>query len=188
MKKKCYVIILSEHFPKSHSKKGQETGFNLAIKHYTKLHTIRDNYDFWEKRFKEIDKGNAYLSVRQWSGKPYRSKQKEIYKFDNTNNIGIEKLELNQLGWMCIGNHVIDVNILAKNDGLAKADFVEWFKDFKIGEEKAIIHFSGDRYLCDSGELRFDILPTANDKPDYDNLAQDYMESQMYADQPTPYD
>ena len=39
-----------------------------------KLHTIRANYPLWEKRIKDIQEGHAVLSVRQWSGKPYRSK------------------------------------------------------------------------------------------------------------------
>lgn len=150
---KCYVLIVSEFFPKTHPRSGEETGFMQSIKDYSKLHTIRSNYELWKKRFVEIDKGNAYLSVRIWSGKPYRSKQHEIFRFDHTRGIGIEKLELNDFGWMAIGNNNVDVSVLAENDGLSESDFKEWFKGFSIGEEKVIIHFTDYRYYKEVKQL-----------------------------------
>lgn len=69
-----YVLTVSEFFPKTHNKAGLPTGFINAISNKTKLHTIRGNYDLWAKRFEKINKGEAVLSVRYWSGKPYNSR------------------------------------------------------------------------------------------------------------------
>jgi hypothetical protein len=146
---KCYVLIISEKFPKTHKRAGELTNFPLSIKHYDKIHTIRANYYLWEKRFKQINEGKAYLSVRVWEGKPYKSKQQEIFRFDKTRGIGIEKLERNidLLGWF-INDKVNDVlsETLAKNDGLSDDDFREWFKKIDFSKPMAIIHFTDFRY------------------------------------------
>lgn len=65
---KTYVITVSEKFPKTHLKAGQETGFIDKIINKHKIHTIRSNYALWHKRFEEIDKCKACLSVRVWEG------------------------------------------------------------------------------------------------------------------------
>lgn len=150
---KCYILMVSKYFPVSHPRKGDDTDFMESIQHYDKIHTIRSNYKLWKKRFEEIEKGNAYLSVRQWYGLPYRSKQQEIFRFDHRRKIGIEKLYLTEQGFMAIGNHIINIEKLAENDGLSKMDFIDWFRGFKIGDEKAIIHFTDFRYLLPNGYL-----------------------------------
>jgi hypothetical protein len=141
--------MVSEFFPKTHSKAGKPTGFPLAIKHYDKIHTIRGNYDLWAKRFAKINAGKAILSVRIWEGEPYKSKQIEIFKYDKTHNIGLEKLDCNPLGWVVNENLKEDLETftLAKNDGLSLEDFKEWFKgQFEVNKSKAIIHFTDFRY------------------------------------------
>lgn len=85
---KTYVITLSRHFLANHKRAGEETHFKekfllgQGLTDYdtpsmAKIHTIRANYPLWEKRIKEVQEGRAVLSVRQWTGKPYRSKQVE---------------------------------------------------------------------------------------------------------------
>lgn len=74
---KTYYLTLSQVFPATHARAGQPTGFRENL-FKTKLHTIRANYEFWKNRFEQIEKGEACLSIRQWTGKPYRSKQVEI--------------------------------------------------------------------------------------------------------------
>ena len=88
---KTYVITISERFPKTHKRAGELTMFPTSINNGTKIHTIRSNYDFWEKRIKEIQKGNAYLSIRVWEGKPYNSKQKELFRITKEAGIGNRK-------------------------------------------------------------------------------------------------
>ena len=84
---KTYVLIISESYPETHPKTGKKTHFKQQIESGLKIHTIRGNYDVWKKRIDEINKGNAYLSVRKWTGKPYCSKQEELFTFDK---LGIE--------------------------------------------------------------------------------------------------
>lgn len=156
-----YVLMVSEYYPKTHIKSGQPTGFPLAIKHYDKIHTIRGNYDLWAKRFEKIDKGLACLSVRIWEGKPYMSKQLEIFRYDKTHNIGVEKLTFQEMIMTTqevittvskYGLHIFrpsfsSIEIIAKNDGLSKEDFKEWFKNYDLKKEMVIIHFTDFRYL-----------------------------------------
>jgi hypothetical protein len=141
-----YVLTVSEFFPKTHKKAGKPTGFPLAIKQYDKIHTIRGNYDLWAKRFEKINKGEAILSVRIWSDKPYQSKQVEIFRFDKSQGIGLQKLnQPNNFVFADINEKQIDWELVAKNDGLSFEDFCDWFK---VRSEKpmAIIHFTGFRY------------------------------------------
>ena len=141
-----YVLMVSQSFPKTHSKAGQSTGFPLAIKHYDKIHTIRSNYDLWAKRFEKINAGKAMLSVRIWQGKPYASKQLEIFKYDYTHKIGIEKLEdPTNFVFAPIEGKQINWDLIAKNDGLSFMDFQEWFK-VRSNSPMAIIHFTDFRY------------------------------------------
>jgi len=141
-----YVLTVSTKFPTTHKKAGQPTGFPLAIKHYVKIHTIRGNYDLWAKRFEKINAGKAILSVRVWEGKPNASKQREIFKYDHTHKIGIEKLEdPTNFVFARIEGKRIDWDLVANNDGLNLADFCEWFKA-RTPEPMAIIHFTSFRY------------------------------------------
>lgn len=142
---KTYVLTISEKFPKTHPKAGQPTNFALAIKYYEKIHTIRGNYDFWEKRFKKIYNGEAILSVRVWKGKPYNSKQLEIFRYDNLSKIGIEKLEFEKVGDYQIPK-LTDIKTLSTNDGLSLQDFKDWFKEYDFSKPMAIIHFTPFRY------------------------------------------
>ncbi len=150
---KKYVLIVSEKFPKTHQRSGENTNFiaqikNALKKHLTqekvgiKRHTMRGNYELWKKRIDEIQAGKAYLSVRIWTGKPYNSKQKEILQLTE---VGIQKLE----SWhffYAIDNieSKITTEDLSVNDGLSCDDFQDWFKKAKY--PMAIIHFTDFRY------------------------------------------
>lgn len=141
-----YVLTVSQKFPTTHKKSGQSTGFPLAIKHNNKIHTIRGNYDLWAKRFEKINAGKAILSVRIWEGKPYASKQLEIFKYDYTHKIGIEKLEdPTNFVFALIEGKQINWDLVAKNDGLSFEDFCEWFK-VRPNSPMAVIHFTDFRY------------------------------------------
>jgi hypothetical protein len=144
---KTYVLIISEFFPKTHSKAGQPTGFRSAIKQYEKIHTIRGNYDLWAKRFEKINKGEAFLSIRVWLGKPYKSFQYEILSLDSSDGIGIEKLEdPTNFVYAPIEGKIVNWDLVAQNDGISSEDFKEWFKDYDLSKEMAIIHFTRFRY------------------------------------------
>lgn len=162
---KTYVITLSRKFPATHPRAGQPTGFFdkfMAGQAYSrkgwlvspKLHTIRANYDLWKKRFEQIAAGEACLSVRQWSGAPYRSKQVEIARLTNEDGVGIQKLEL-ELADKSFGIYhpridegkgCASLAQLANNDGLSLDDWKDWFRHYDHTKPLAIIHFTIFRY------------------------------------------
>lgn len=165
---KTYVIMLSKVFLATHSRKGEPTYFGLkvqAAQHpfifdnvLPKVHTIRENYTLWRDRIAQVQAGKAELSLRQWSGAPYRSKTVVIMRLGCHNGVGIQKLNF---GWhngvqipVIEGRYMYGANgskaELAMHDGLSLEDWQEWFK----GHEKdtvhdnplAIIHFTHFRY------------------------------------------
>ena len=159
---KTYVLTLSRNFPATHSKAGQPTFFkdkmHAAITHndeyWNKLHTIRANYPLWRERFNQIARGEACLSVRQWTGKPYCSKQVEIARLTAEDGIGLEVLRIDKdgslsaqqdpYGWY---THV-SASRVAQNDGLSLEDWCEWFANpaYDKTQPLAIIHFTKFRY------------------------------------------
>jgi hypothetical protein len=163
-KMKTYVITLSRCFLANHKRAGEETHFKekfilgQGLTDYdtpsmAKLHTIRANYPLWERRIRDIQEGNAVLSVRQWTGKPYRSKQVEIARLTAANGVGIQKLSFDKdrdgvssLKFFDINGKYIDWEILANNDGLSLEYWKEWFQGYDLSKPLAIIHFTKFRY------------------------------------------
>ena len=174
---KTYYLTLSQTFPATHPRKGEPTDFRtklLSARYrqeggtlYTasdgkcKLHTIRANYPLWKKRFEQINRGEACLSIRQWTGKPYASKQVEIARLTKADGIGIQKLhltdEINMLGeygiventWELFGipgDSKVSCKQLAYNDGLSYEDWDAWFEKYDKSKPLAIIHFTKFRY------------------------------------------
>ena len=142
-----YVLMVSEVFPKGMGMDGVNTYFPNKIRDGVKIHTIRTNYPFWKKRIDAVAAGKAVLSIRRWTGKPYRSSQAEIARFNHLSGIGIESVRLAAQG-MPIVNDAIPVSpaIMAHNDGLTLEEFSAWFKDYDHTQEMAIIHFTSFRY------------------------------------------
>ncbi len=163
MKKKVrtYIITLSKVFPVTHEHAGEETFFRekLALGLQGrgvkggKFHTIRANYEYWRGIFDEILRGEAILSVRQWSGRPYRSKMIKIIDFTKDDGIGLQRLDFEN-------GDIFQVNIdgqkfapteetlrnIAANDGLSYEEWREWFKDYDLSHPLAIIQFTQYRY------------------------------------------
>ena len=154
---KKYSIILSTFFPKNHPMAGAETCFEYStiaaidgkINTAQKIHTIRDNYPLWEKRFEKINNGEACLSIRVWNGVPYRSKQKEIALLTKEDGIGLQKLRFYNnclLQPMLNDGTAISVDSLAQNDGLSFENWKSWFDKNDLSKQFAIIHFTKRRY------------------------------------------
>ena len=176
MKKiKTYRMSISRTFPATHPKNGEETYFRYAIKNaileqigfryydgnddgvFTlrkKLHTIRANYPLWKKRIDEVNKGEAELVLYEWTGKPYRSKTRELFRFGKDDRIGVQKLQFKtgQINGFVEDferfNNEKEVlkDTLAKNDGLSLQDFRDWFKGYDLEQSLAIIWFINKRY------------------------------------------
>lgn len=155
---KTYVITLSRYFLANHKRAEEETHFKekfllgQGLTDYdtpsmAKIHTIRANYPLWEKRIKEVQEGRAVLSIRQWTGKPYRSKQVEIATLTAGSGVGIQLMELtNDLSECIVGDHRHSYVSVAKNDGLHPADWLDGFSCYDLSKPMAIIHFTKFRY------------------------------------------
>ena len=151
---KTYRLAISKYFPKHHPRAGEETLFAESIRIGKKIHTIRDNYEYWAKRIKDVQDGKAVLVLFEWEGKPYRSKQKELFRFDGNSDIGIEKSERegnygrDACSPFFVGGFILSNVDVALHDGLSYTDFDDWFRigSAEIPESRAIIHFTKLRY------------------------------------------
>lgn len=166
---KTYVIILSEKFPTAHQRKGQETEFGHSFLNGKKIHTIRGNFPLWKKRLKEVQEGRAVLSVRQWTGVPYRSPQKELRRLTAEDGVGIQKVVFSRsewdendgrqhfCHWATVDGREINLDDAAQNDGFSGfLDFILWIEPSMNRQtpdnegwrhlELAIIHFTRFRY------------------------------------------
>ena len=136
MKKKTYVLMVSEKFPLHHPRAGEPTLFEKKILSGEKHQTIRRNWNAWTKREKEINEGRAILSIRKWTGIPYRSKHKEIAQF--------KSIHVVRQGFPSMDSvpdfYIPTLKKIASLDGLSFQDFKDWVR----GSEKifdAIIYF-----------------------------------------------
>ena len=157
---KTYVLTLSKVFPATHPRKGEPTGFNPKLMaalnnlpcYLKKLHTIRANYPLWAKRITEVRLGEAVLSVRQWLGASYRSKQITIATLTAEDGVGLQQLtdlDTNAYGFypcVRVDKRNIDKLLVAQNDGLSLEDWLSWFKNYDLSKPLAIIHFTNFRY------------------------------------------
>ena len=155
MKKKI-IITLSRVFPTTHSRRGEPTDFASKLASGVKKHTIRKNYDLWKINAEKMERSKFYLSIRQWSGRPYKSPQVEIAQRNNP--IGVQPIELyyhadnDTITAKIDGREWLDADCytIAKNDGLSVQDFKEWFFGKDPHEDKVftgvIIHFTDFRY------------------------------------------
>lgn len=137
-------IMCSRYFPKGHPKAGKETHFPekimACLADKIPEWTMKDDfvlYDWYDYYNCTMPKGHTIragsrfkpgetVSLRVWSGKPYRSKQIEFAQVEAKKVWDIEISEF----WF-INETILEhdkVKELAANDGLAYADFVSWFK------------------------------------------------------------
>lgn len=147
---KTYVLMISKKFPAYHERKGDFTDFERSIYWGRKIHTIRGSFEFWEPRIREVQNGNAVLSLREWSGIPYNSYQFEITQIDKSHGVGIQPLSFLDGVFEVprISNYYPKITDLAKNDGLIYSDFEAWFRKYDLRKEMAIIHFTPFRYAA----------------------------------------
>ena len=146
---KTHVILVASRFPKNHFRSNEPTRFRYQIIEGLKKHTIRGSYDRWKKKIDEVNAGQAILSIRAWTGAPYKSKQ-EVIK-DLSGPLNIQRIQYDPLkkSWIVDVKTSIDTKSLSKADGLSLVDFESWF-DFEgkgiPTEEQALIWFSDSKY------------------------------------------
>lgn len=131
---KTYVLIVSRQFPAGHPKAGQPTGFVEKILAGEKIHTIRQNWQLWQRRVNRVRRGEAVISLRYWEGKPYKSKQIEFKKISYHDKPNIHTSSAYYIRK--------DSPSYARNDGLSEDDFIAWFSKFKDNELLGIIFFT----------------------------------------------
>lgn len=153
-KLKTYIIIVSRFYPGTHPLKGQHTNFPELIISDDKGHTVRGNYALWKHRAEEVQAGKAVISLRFWTGLPYRSNQQEFLQL---NYIDVQKVHIyhvrrsDYVQQVNTGPHTLifvgdSIKPLqhpfkfAARDGLTMPAFLGWFK--KPIENAAIIHFT----------------------------------------------
>lgn len=135
------------------SKEVHEFAFNFD---YTvsnqKLHTIRKNYPLWKKRINLVLAGLAILKVCYWQlpGGRFAKGNKliEICRLDKDSGIGIQKLyfSFDNVLYPVVFPRPLKILELAKNDGLSTDDFKEWFRNYKLDEPLALLHFTNFKY------------------------------------------
>ncbi|MCM1152480.1 MAG: hypothetical protein NC328_02350 [Muribaculum sp.] len=156
MKKKINIVI-AKAYPTIHKRHGEPTHFASKLVNGQKLHTIRTNYDLWAVNAEKMQSGNYLLSVRQWSGVPRRSKQREVYNTDEA--IGVERITMqyrvddDSIAVTVEERAMTDSEVeqLAFNDGTTVDDFKDWFFAKQRHKEDAvfngvIVHFTPHRY------------------------------------------
>jgi hypothetical protein len=143
--KKIVVLMVSRMFPSYHKNKGELTRFEQKIRDKNKIHTIRANYEKWKRKIDQIKNGEAVLSIREWQGVPYHSKQNYLFYYNQEDALEVSKLTKDENGYLINDTIRVSEEELAKNDGLTLDEFQEWFKVFP-SEPMAIIHFTGFRY------------------------------------------
>lgn len=136
------VITLSKTFPAYHPRAGEQTGFAKSFIIGRKIHTIRANVHGY---YQDGD----IVSVRQWSGKPYASKQVIL---EDGVKIGVVPVQLSYMrGCMAARAGKIPCSpvVVARNDGLSLSDFYDWFNPRMIPDLElnySFIHFTDFRY------------------------------------------
>lgn len=151
---KTYVITLAKTFPAGHPRAGEATDFRKKFESGKKIHTIRTNVSLWARRMNEVEAGKACLSIREWSGRPYNSKQVEIARLTKGDGVGLQVLSTksrmydgtlyaNLIAHGCV-DYIVEASSIAMNDGLSLDDWLAWFMGCK--DSLAIIHFTPFRY------------------------------------------
>lgn len=145
------TITFSKEFPKYHPRAGQPTEFlqklltgflllknrNIEVFQEFGLADHEGNI-LYKPKFHTIRAGNRWrkgeaFSPRQWSTKPYRSSQIEIWPdviIENVFDFNIIKNEAMFLNGVEL---IIEDTTIPMNDGLSSQDFIDWFdtgKDF----------------------------------------------------------
>lgn len=165
-----YRIPVSVNFPQTHARKGEQTYFvekirlalmqskypNIQVsaesannlKLWPKLHTCRVKLQSWGKKIEKIAKGEAVLELYYWTGKPYNSKTVTICQLGKDDGIGLQKISFKDgfIETPVINDYPQNAFSIALNDGLLWADFRDWFKNYDLSKEMAIIHFTPFRY------------------------------------------
>lgn len=141
-------LVISRKFPVQHPRAGQTTGLIEKLLKGAKIHTIRDNIEYWADKVAKVNAGQMYISAKMWLDRPYNSPQQEMRRITKA---GLQTIEMDyrngRLSVQIDGRKYTEFETLAGNDGLSLEDFIEWFfPDGRTHYKGAIIHFTNFRY------------------------------------------
>lgn len=139
------VITLTKVFFKGHPKAGEETRFADLVKTGGKIHTCRDNADYWMKKIDMLKATGGTLCIREWSDRPYRSPQNTIVEIP-AERVHVSKLFLFRYRAIVfddthtsynvvttykarVNGKDVDIAKLARNDGFDNVDNFTAFLD-----------------------------------------------------------
>lgn len=124
-----------------------------------KVHTFREDYAKWQKRFEKINQGEACLSVRVWAGVPYRSMVKVVRNLGKDDGIGLQLLQFRDprpysiskftwVGMPHVDGKRVGIAEIANNDGLTVEDWIRWLTGSKadLSQDFALIQLTDFRY------------------------------------------
>lgn len=131
------VVMLTKFFFDGHPRAGEDTNFAELVREGVKVHTCRDNFEYWQKKIDKLKKEGGTLSVRQWTEKPYRSPQETIIEIP-TDEVAVSKLTFtrnkhrvlpytHELTYITayVDDRQTNIETLANNDGFTRTrDFV----------------------------------------------------------------
>jgi uncharacterized protein YjhX (UPF0386 family) len=151
------IVTLTKEYFYQHRLSGQPTGFAEAVKNGKKIHTCRDNYEYWSAKIEALRQADGKLCIREWSGKPYRDKQNTIAEVPaETAAVQPLYIHMTPSGYMAYvetddgTKKRVGIEQLAANDGFSDAaDFIDFFNPLLNREsviKLAIIHFTPFRY------------------------------------------
>lgn len=128
---KTIVLTFSRQFPAYHPEAGKDTNFVESILNGKKQTTIRGNLQRWRIIRSQLKKGTHILSLRYWSGKPYRSKQVEFARCTSidTHRVFITNDDHNgfEMSVNSIYRNQSVIEQIAAHEGLTVDDFTAWF-------------------------------------------------------------
>lgn len=90
------VVTLTKEFFKGHPRAGQSTCFAMMVREGVKIHTCRDNAEYWTKKIEMLKSADGTLCIREWSGRPYRSPQDTIVEIP-AETVHVSKLKLTRI-------------------------------------------------------------------------------------------
>ena len=141
-------LPVSRQFRAGHPRAGQTTGMINKLLSGSKIHTIRDNIEYWTGKIAKVNAGEMYISVKMWIGRPYHTAQQEMHRIMKA---GTQVIEMTYTGGILTvlidGDIYPDHEALVANDGLSFEDFIGCFFSGKRSHYKGvIIHFTDFRY------------------------------------------
>jgi hypothetical protein len=120
-------MMFSSVFPKGHFRAGEQTDFIWKIFNAKKVHTIRENYDYWSKH------SGKRVNLCAWDGKPYNSKSRcfasavlrveKIKRVCETTDADTSLVFIEKKA----GFKFFNISAFADDDGLTCLEFWGWF-------------------------------------------------------------